>query len=278
MRVSASIVLYKTNRKELKDVINSFFSAETFDNVLYLVDNSPTNNLINIVNDYPNNNIKYIYNHANLGYGAAHNIAIRESIKQNILYHIVLNPDIIIKQGVIKKLYVFMKENDDIGNIMPKILYPNNEIQYLCKLLPTPIDLIFRRFIPLKKWKEKRNNKYELKFTNYDKVMNIPNLSGCFMFLSNKALKDIGLFDEQIFMYLEDVDLNRRIHNKYKTLFYPHAEVIHKYKKESYNSKTLLKAHVKSAIYYFNKWGWFFDIERKRVNKQTLQLLHYKDN
>lgn len=277
MRVTASIVLYKTNSQELRKVINSFFDTNTTIIKLFLIDNSPTNKLIDIVTHYPKYDIIYMHNKNNVGYGAAHNIAIRESLKQNILYHIVLNPDIIIKKGVIEKLYTFMEKNNDVGNIMPKIIYPNHKTQYLCKLLPTPIDLIFRRFIPFKKWNEKRNSKYELKFTGYDKLINVPNLSGCFMFLRIDVLKKVGLFDEQIFMYLEDVDLNRRIHRKFKTIFFPYAEVIHKYQKESYHSGKLLIAHIKSAIYYFNKWGWFFDIEREKINNQVLNKLNYKN-
>ena len=101
--------------------------------------------------------------------------------------------------------------------------------------------------------------------------MNIPILSGCFMFLRTEALEKVGLFDEQFFMYMEDFDLNRRIHRAYKTIFFPEAVVVHEYQKASYKNIKLLKAHIKSAIYYFNKYGWFFDKERKKVNKKTLR-------
>ena len=84
--------------------------------------------------------------------------------------------------------------------------------------------------------------------------MNVPYLSGCFMFLTS-VLKKIGLFDENIFMYLEDTDINRRIHSKYKTTFYPKLEITHEYNKELYKNKKLLIFYIKSAIYYFNKWG-----------------------
>lgn len=75
------------------------------------------------------------------------------------------------------------------------------------------------------------------------------------MFLRCSSLKDVGFFDENFFMYLEDTDLNRRIHSKYKTIFYPYVEIVHEYAKESYINKKLLKYHIQSAIYYFNKWG-----------------------
>lgn len=275
MKLSASIVLYNTKVNDLKRVIDSYFAYQG-EKQLFLVDNSPSDELKNIVAMYPNNEIHYIFNNANMGYGKAHNIAIKKSIEQNLPYHIILNPDIIIEKGALEKLTDYMEQHLEVGNIMPKIIYPNGELQYLRKLLPSPIDLIFRRFIPVKKWKEAINKKYELHSFGYDKIMNVPNLSGCFMFLRTEVLKQVGLFDENIFMYLEDIDLNRRIYSKYQTIYYPEATVIHEHQKESYKSKKLLKAHIKSAIYYFNKYGWFFDKERTYINKKTLRGLSKK--
>ena len=272
MKLSASIVLYNTKTEDLKRVINSYFSYKG-EKQLFLIDNSPTDRLKEIVKVYPNNNIYYIFNNENMGYGKAHNIAIKKSIEQNLPYHIILNPDIIIEKDVLEKLANYMELHPEIGNIMPKIIYPDGELQYLCKLLPSPIDLIFRRFIPIKKWKDAINRKYELHSFGYDKIMNIPNLSGCFMFLRTEALKKVGLFDENIFMYLEDIDLNRRIFSKYKTIYYPDATVIHEHQKESYKNKKLLKVHIQSAIYYFNKYGWFFDKERTNINRNVLREL-----
>lgn len=271
MKLSASIVLYQTNLTPLKKVIDSYFACKSEALQLFLVDNSPTDVLKSVVTMYPDKEIHYIFNNENMGYGKAHNIAIKKSMEQGLPYHIVLNPDIVIQEGALEKLTFYMNEHPEVGNIMPKIIYPNGQLQYLCKLLPSPIDLIFRRFIPFKKWRDKINQKYELHSFRYNKKINIPNLSGCFMFLRTKALEKVGLFDENIFMYLEDIDLNRRIHRDYKTIFFPEAVVVHEYQKASYKNIKLLKAHIKSAIYYFNKYGWFFDKERRIINAQTLQ-------
>ena len=271
MKLSASIVLYQTNLTPLKKVIDSYFACKSEALQLFLIDNSPTDVLKSVVTMYPDKEIHYIFNNENMGYGKAHNIAIKKSMEQGLPYHIVLNPDIVIQEGALEKLTFYMNEHPEVGNIMPKIIYPNGQLQYLCKLLPSPIDLIFRRFIPFKKWRDKINQKYELHSFRYDKKINIPNLSGCFMFLRTKALEKVGLFDENIFMYLEDIDLNRRIHRAYKTIFFPEAVVVHEYQKASYKNIKLLKVHIKSAIYYFNKYGWFFDKERKIINAQTLQ-------
>ena len=114
-----------------------------------------------------------------------------------------------------------MENNPDVGQLMPKVTHPDGEVQYLCKLLPTPYDLLVRRFIPIKKIKDLNNTKFELRFSEYDKITNVLYLSGCFMLLRVSALKEVGLFDEGYFMYPEDIDLTSRIHTKYKTIFYP---------------------------------------------------------
>ena len=103
--------------------------------------------------------------------------------------------------------------------------------------------------------------------------MEVPCLSGCFMFIRTKVLREVGLFDERFFMYMEDVDLSRRIHRRFRTVYYPAAAVYHEYEKGSYKSATLLAHHLLSAIKYFNKWGYVFDKERRDINERTLKHL-----
>ena len=90
-------------------------------------------------------------------------------------------------------------------------------------------------------------------------------------------MRHTGLFDDRFFMYCEDFDFYKRIHLKYKTVFFPEATVIHAHKKESYVNKKLLKMHIRSAIKYFNKWGWFFDKDRRVANKEILDCLNNVD-
>ncbi len=264
--ITASIVLYKNDPKEVEKAIESFLDTDL--NVkLYLIDNSPTDELKELKN-IDKNRIEYIFSNANLGFGKAHNIAIKKAINES-KYHLVLNPDIWFEKGNLEKMYEFMEKHPEIGQLMPKVLNPDGSIQYLCKRLPTPFDLFVRRFIPpfLKPVFQKRMDWYEFKDVGYDKTMEVPALSGCFMFLRTEALKQVGGFDERFFMYMEDYDLCRRIGQKYKTVYYPEAQVYHGYAKHSYKNKKLLLIHIESAIKYFNKWGWFFDRERREKNK-----------
>jgi len=276
--LNVSIVLFKNEKKIIEKAIYSCLDSHLL-NKLYLLDNSPTDILRNLAK--LDNRITYVFNNANLGYGKAHNIALRKSIEENIPYHLVLNPDVYFEKRVLEELYNFMESNKDVGLVMPKVLYPNANIQYLCKLLPAPLDLFGRRFLnfgPFKKFLEKRNKIYELEFSNYDKIMEVPYLSGCFMFIRTEVLKEVGLFDERFFMYLEDTDLSRRIHMVAKTIYYPYAHIYHEYEKGSYRNLKLLSYHISSTIKYFNKYGWIFDKERQAINKRILKNLgYYKD-
>ena len=200
------------------------------------------------------------------GYGAAHNIAMREAIRLRAKYHIVINPDIYFSEGTIESLTKYMDNHKDIGWVMPKILYPSGEVQHLCKLLPTPYDLIIRRFLP-KRLLGRVRDKFNPKIS--DRELNMPYLSGCFMFLRVSALRKVGLFDERFFMYGEDLDLSRRMHRQYKTIYYPGAAVVHAHRAESYHSGRMLWVHIENIAIYFNKWGWFFDPERRKVNKKV---------
>ena len=264
---TASIVIYKTDEKELEAVVRC--ASDSIIDIIYIVDNSPTNSLENIAKSF-SPKVVYIPSHSNPGYGAAHNIAIRQAIESNATYHAVLNPDIVFDKNVITELANYMDTDKQAGLIMPKIIYPNGDLQYLCKLLPTPLDWIGRRFSPFKKEVEKRNRIFELRDTGYNKIMSIPFLSGCFMFFRIDTLREVGLFDEKIFMYGEDTDITRRIYSsKYDAIFYPNVHVIHVHKKESHKNYRLLWIHIKAAIYYFNKWGWLFDKERRKINREV---------
>lgn len=275
MIITSSIVLYKTKLNLLDTIIDCV--NKSIINKLYLIDNSPTNELGEHILSCNSDRLVYVFNNANIGYGAAHNIAIRKAMEENATYHVVLNPDIIFDKNVISQIVGYMDKHFEIGQLLPKVVYPNGELQYLCKLIPTPLDLIFKRFLPTR-WTEKRIHKYQLRFTGYNKIMNIPYLSGCFMFFRVSALKDIGLFDERFFMYPEDIDITRRMYQKYETIFYPEVTIIHAHAAESYKSKKMLWVHISNMIRYFNKWGWIFDNERRKVNKRVLSDLNYKNN
>ena len=266
--ITASVVVFHTPVAELRCLIDCVCASSI--ESLFLVDNSSNDSLREL--QKLSDKIVYIYSD-NLGFGHGHNIAIKKAIELGAQYHVVINPDIYWNDRVIEKLSDYMAENQDCGLVMPQILYPNGDIQHLCKLLPTPMNLLGRRFLPFKSLVNRMDERYEMRFTNYDKEIEVPSLSGCFMFLRVDVLRKVGMFDERYFMYAEDLDLCRRIGEVSRTMFYPTVSVYHAYEKGSYKNKKLLKYHICSVIKYFNKWGWFFDAKRGLRNKECLKKL-----
>jgi len=264
--LTVSIVLYKSDLRLVEEVMASVYKT-TLNFKLYLVDNSPDDSLRVLKKD---NRCEYIYNAQNLGYGKAHNVALKRALEES-RYHLVLNPDVHFGEQVLETIFNYMEGNPDVGQVMPRIMYPDGRTQHLCKLLPSPVDLFLRRFFSWFPGDEARNRRYELLDSGYDKIMNIPYLSGCFMFFRASALQHVGLFDERIFMYIEDADLTRRTHQHYKTLYYPEVSVYHHYHKGSYKNVRLTFYNIHGAVVYFTKWGWIFDRERKKINQRVLE-------
>ncbi len=265
--ITASLVLYKNNPRDVIKAIKSFLNT-SLNVFLYVVDNSPEDTLGKIVERLNDGRIEYIFNNGeNLGFGKAHNIAIKKVIDKS-KYHLVLNPDVWFEKGTLEKLFDFMEKNPDVGQVMPKVLNPDGTVQALCKRLPSPIDLFGRRFLPspFKKVLDERLKWYEFWDVGYDNLAEVPALSGCFMFVRTKVFKEVGLFDDEYFMYMEDYDMCRRINSRYRTIYYPEAIIYHKYGKHSYKNKKLLLTHIRSAIRYFNKWGWILDLDRDIKN------------
>lgn len=267
-KIYASIVTFHTRHSDLKRLIDCVMKSPI--QKLFIIDNSSNDELREFVKD--NERIHYIHS-LNLGYGSGHNVAIKKSLDEGATYHVILNPDVYWHDNVVEELETFMNANPDCGLVMPKVFYPNGDIQYLCKLVPTPADLILRRFIPIQSWQKKHDYNYEMQWTGYDEVMEVPILSGCFMMLRCDVIKKTKGFDERYFMYAEDVDFCRRIGEISKTMFYPGVSIYHEYAKGSYGSRKMLMMHIKSIIKYFNKWGWLFDKKRKSRNRYCVSQI-----
>jgi GT2 family glycosyltransferase len=253
--LNASVVLYHTPAAEVQKIVRLLRACPEIDEI-WLIDNSEI-----MTEAFMFLPATYIFNNKNLGYGRAHNIALEKSLKTNAKYHLVLNSDIEFTSDVITQLTKFMNENPDIGHAMPLVRYPNGNIQYLAKQLPSPFDLFARRFMP-KSWFKNHTAKFEnhafYQNNNYkSQLLDVPYLSGCFMFLRCDALRKVGLFDPRFFMYPEDIDLTRRIHQLYRTVMYPAVEITHNHAQSSYHSFRLLCIHITNMIKYFCKWGFF---------------------
>ena len=273
---TACIVTYNTGREELRQIIDCFQKVK-LNFKLWISDNSEEDHLGGFIEEMNDTRLEYIFNNANEGFGAGHNVVIEKLIgnEEDSKYHLIINADITFQEGTIEKLYDYMEGDMGIGQIGPKIKDPDGKTSYSCRLLPTPFNLILRRFLPFRKLLEKMDYEYEMKWYDYSKEMEVPILSGCFMFVRTEVFRNIGKFDERYFMYMEDYDLCRRIGEKYRVMCYPLAEIVHEHGRASYKSRKMMMIHARSAIKYFNKWGWFFDRKRIQVNNR---MKRYRKN
>jgi len=264
--LNVSIVLYNSDPKNIISLVDLILQSKNI-NQIYLIDNSAITSTL-----YDNCGAKYHYVGANLGYGSAHNIAIKESIKEGVKYHLVLNSDIAFNANIIDSLIDKMESDFSIGLIMPKVLNLDGSIQILPKLLPTPFNLLIRVISPLGKLFNSVNKRYTLEQYK-DVELNVPIISGCFSLFRVGAVQEVGLYDEKFFMYFEDFDISRRVHAKYKTIYYPKVSIIHAHERGAAKSLKLFIIFIKSAITYFNKYGWFFDKQKSEINANVLKSL-----
>ena len=269
--ITASVVLDKTPLDEVDTILKSF--APGPERKLFFLDNSPErDSALTFLGDLTG--VEYIFNGENLGYGRANNIGIEKAIDAGSEYHLVMNPDLKFEPEAINALADFAGSDPDIVYVLPEIVNEAGTVQHLCKLLPTPADLIFRRFFPNKGVFKKNNERYVLASFGYDRVIDPPCISGCFMFMRTKTLNEHDIrFDGRFFMYCEDFDLIRRLHRIGRTLYYPEVSVVHRQARLSYSDWDMLRAHIVSACRYFNKYGWFRDEERRMMNGRILKEL-----
>ena len=262
--LNISIVLYHPNwDQEVLPLVEELLRVQQL-HKLYLLDNSEEREL------HPPKVIKhpklrYMHMPSNLGYGRAHNIALRESAYEETDFHLVMNSDIRVKAEDIDAMHDWMTAQPEVGHLMPRVVGPDGQQQYLAKRLPTPLDVFGRRFLPAR-WMTKRNRRYELRDMDLERPINAPYLSGCFMFLRTESAVKSGLFDERYFMYPEDIDLTRSIHRNWLTLYYPEWTIVHAHAQASYKNRHMLWVHIQNICRYFNKYGWFFDAERQTFN------------
>ena len=261
VKIAVSLVLYNTDKQELNNVISACVNSTVLVDI-YLIDNSPNDNLSYLDSD---KRVNYFKSDHNGGFGYGHNTIIRRfKLLDSYDYCLVINPDIEFNFEVIEKISKYMEQNTSVGVLMPKILNHDGSLQFARRLLPSPLDIIRKKILP----HFLHPKKYEMIDYEPNKPIKIVGLCGCFMFLRVDALKVVGLFDERYFMYFEDFDLCRRIAIKFSSIYYPNLSVVHYSNNEHRRSLKLLYYAIRATILYFNKWG-YIDKERLVLNEKV---------
>ncbi len=246
--VSGSIVTYNNISTIAKTLETIFTQTKDIDFKLYIVDNGSSDGTPEFIEkNYPQ--VSVIRSEKNVGFGAGHNIVIN-SVDSS--YHAIINPDIVLKENVIKKMVDYMEENTDIGLLSPRICFPDGRDQILGKRNPRIKYLVASRLRGDEPGKLLRE--YAMLDCDLSKPVQIENATGCFMLLRTDVLKKIGGFDDGYFMYFEDADLARRVNEVSKCIYYPDAIVNHVWGRESKRNLKLMCIHIESMFRYFRKW------------------------
>jgi GT2 family glycosyltransferase len=252
LEITASIVLYKENLEELTKTIECFLNTPLIKK-LFLIDNNEDKHFENTFNQ---EEIEYIALEENIGFGAGHN-KILKKIKNVSKFHLILNPDVYFKPEVIPNLIAKLNRHQIVSMIAPKILFPDGNHQYSCRRYPRASELLARRFTflePLfknliKKGKYQDRDLKSSFFADY--------ITGCFHLYKTEDFVNLNGFDERYFLYMEDVDICRKIEKIDKMkLYYPKEEIVHVLKQGSSKELNLFLRHTSSAIKYFLKWGF----------------------
>ena len=250
--ITVSIVLYNENLEELTKTINCFLSIP-LKKKLYLIDNTPKKKFNNLFNQAE---VAYIAIGKNIGFGAGHNI-ILERIRNNSRFHLILNPDVIFKPTVIPNLIAEIEKRNEVSMIAPKVLFPNEKHQYSCRRYPLISELLARRFTFLRPIFKAIIFKGQYKDKDLSKPFLVEYITGCFHLYKTKDFVELKGFDERYFLYMEDVDICRKIDALGKNkLYYPKEEITHVLKQGSSKSLKLFFRHTSSVIKYFTKWGF----------------------
>ncbi len=273
MKLHASIVTYHTDCAELRKCIDSLLADSGVVGRVYVVDNSSSESTAAVCAEY-SGIVKYIP-HPNTGYGDAHNVALHQSIEAGTVLHLVINSDVYFRPGTLTACVAYMADNPEVVQLIPHTVYPDGSEQYVIHPLPTPLDMFMRGFLP-ESWLKRRRQRYQLRDRDPKATINAPYHHGCFMLLRTAAVARVGLFDPRFFMYPEDIDLTRRMHRMGRTVYWPGAEIVHAHRAESKRSGRMRRIHITNMLRYFRKWGFFFDPERRQVNRRLMKEYNTK--
>ena len=250
-KLDLSIVILNFRAKDkLRVALTSVFASQTkYSYEVFVVDNDSQDGSAEMVeSEFPN--VKLIRN-PNNGFSKGNNVAIRQAAGRLIL---TLNPDTKLEPSVLEECINYLDAHTDIGALGCKLIKADGTLDKACRRsFPDPLNSFFRLSgLALLFPKSKTLAAYNLSYLSEDQETDVDSLTGAFMLMPKKVLDEVGLFDEEFFMYGEDLDLCYRIKQAgYRVFYYPKV-ITHHYKGQS-SKKT-----PRIALLNFHRAMWIF--------------------
>lgn len=201
----------------------------------------------------------YLHGHANIGYGAAHNLVLHGSGAD---YHLVLNPDVELAPDALAVGVRWLAEHPDIGAVSPEVVGTDSRRLYLCKRYPAAFDLLLRAFAPraVRALFRRRLARYEMRdVIDPDparEIIDIPAMSGACLLVKRAAIDATGGFDPGFFLYFEDFDWTVRLNRITRTAYLPAMQALHHGGHAARKGLRHIAWFIRSGIRFYRKHGW----------------------
>ena len=219
--------------------LNTLASKERFQVTLIL--NFPESEALDITQfSFP---VKVISNDVPKGFGENHNLAFQHPPNKEVRkYFFVINPDVRITQDVFPELVTQLDSASEAGVVSPIVVNKEEELEDSIRTLPTPW-IIFKKIFGYK----------EHHLIDSRAAIFKPDwIAGMFMGFRSDVFRDSQGFDEQFFLYYEDVDLCSRLWlDGFQVQVNPGLSIIHNAQRESHRNFKYLQWHLTSMLRFF---------------------------
>ncbi len=246
--LSISIVNYNCVDETLKAIKSILEHTKGVEFTLYVIDNASDDGGLARIKALDDDRLVVVYNKENLGYGRAHNIAIERADSE---FHAVVNPDIVLYEDSLSLLCDWLKARPDVVMTTCKLRFANGDEQFTPKRAPTPLSLASRQLGVLPEVEKK----YLMLNEDLTKEQDISFCTGCFFITRTEALRSVGGFCKQYFLYFEDADLTRMMMKKGRVVYTPITTVEHLWQRKPRKNFQHFRMQFSSMIRYFVRWG-----------------------
>ena len=219
--------------------------------------------------------VKLIRSEQNLGFSKGNNVAIRECQGR---YIALVNPDVIVFPGCLDALADYLDRNPKVGNVGPRVFNPDMSQQSTCRRFPT----LWNNFCSASGLATKfKNSRFfageHMFYFPHDRELRVDVIVGCFSMIRRETFDAVGLLDEDLFMYGDDVDWCRRCWNKgWEVVFYPGAQAIHDRGKITAPFPVRFAvAQQRSVLHYWSKHHGFWGASAIKTMTFCRHLIRY---